>query len=116
MPIYEFECRSCGRKTSALVLQRARVSEVRCRHCGGADLERLWSRFSAPRSEDARMDALSDPASLGGLDENDPGSVARFMKKMGGELGEDVSGDMEEALDEGLGDEGGGPADDAGEL
>ncbi len=38
-----------------------------------------------------------DPSELGHLDENDPTSVARFMKKMGQEIGEDVC-DMEEAL------------------
>lgn len=38
-----------------------------------------------------------DPSKLGHLDENDPTSVARFMKKMGQEMGEDVS-DIEEAL------------------
>ena len=38
-----------------------------------------------------------DPSKLGHLDENDPASVARFMKKMGQEMGEDVS-DIEDAL------------------
>ena len=38
-----------------------------------------------------------DPSELGHLDENDPTSVARFMKKMGQEMGEDVS-DIEDSL------------------
>ena len=101
MPIYEFECRSCRRKTTALLLSRDRVSEVRCKACGGADLEKLFSRFSSPKSDEARLGALSDPASLSGLDENDPKSVARLMKRMGQEMGEDVSEDMDEALDGG---------------
>lgn len=41
MPIYEFECRTCRKKTSALVMVRERVDEVRCKHCGSADLESL---------------------------------------------------------------------------
>ena len=89
MPIFEYYCRSCRKKTSALVLSRAREAEVRCRHCGGADLEKLWSRFASPKSEDARLESLADPSALGGLDENDPRSVAKFMKKMGQEMGED---------------------------
>jgi putative FmdB family regulatory protein len=114
MPIYEYLCRSCRKKTSAIVLVRARESEVRCEHCGGADLEKLWSRFAAPKSEDARLDALSDPSAMAGLDENDPRSVAKFMKKMGQEMGEDV-GDIEQAMEEetaGGGPEGG--PDDGG--
>ena len=108
MPIYEYLCHSCRKKTSALVMTRARESEVRCKHCGGADLEKLWSRFASPKSEEARLDALSDPSALAGLDENDPKSVAKFMKKMGQEMGEDV-GDLEQAMEEEMG--GGAGAD-----
>ena len=102
------------RKTSALVLVRERVSEVRCKHCGGADLERLWSRFASPKSEEARLESLADPAALGGLDENDPASVARFMKKMGREMGEDVGDDIEQAMEEeaGAGEAPAMPSDD----
>ena len=109
MPIFEYLCRSCRKKSSALVLIRARESEVRCKHCGGADLERLWSRFASPKSEEARLDALSDPSAFAGLDENDPKSVAKFMKKMGQEMGEDV-GDLEQAMEEEMGGGEGGEA------
>ena len=69
-------------------------------------MNRLLSRFSAPKSEEARLESLADTANLGGLDESAPQSVARLMKKMGQELGEDVS-DVEAMLDEpGGGDEG----------
>jgi putative FmdB family regulatory protein len=108
MPIYEFECRACGRKTSALVMVRARVAEVRCKHCGGAELERLWSRFAAPKSEEARMESLADPSSLAGLDESDPASLARFMKKMGREMGEDLGGDVDQVVEEAMAEEAGG--------
>jgi putative FmdB family regulatory protein len=113
MPIFEYRCRSCRKKTSALVLVRAREAEVRCTHCGGADLEKLWSRFASPKSEDARLDALSDPSALSGLDENDPRSVAKFMKKMGQEMGEDV-GDLEQAMEEEMAGGGGMGGDDDG--
>lgn len=100
MPIYEYTCRACHKKTSALVLNRARESEVRCKHCGSADLERLWSRFASPKSEEARLESMADPSALSGLDENDPRSVAKFMKKMGQEMGEDFDGDIEQAMEE----------------
>lgn len=111
MPIYEFRCRRCRKKTTALVLVRAKVDEVRCASCGSGDLERLWSRFATVKSEDARLDALADPASLGGLDENDPRAMARFMKRMSQEMGEDLGDDFEAALDE---DMAGGPEGDDG--
>src|SRR5512134_208412 len=83
MPIYEFECLDCHRKTTALVMVRARIDEVRCKKCGSANLEKLFSRFAMPKSEEARLESLADPSAMGGIDENDPASVARFMKKMG---------------------------------
>jgi len=58
------------------------------------------SRFAAPKSEEARLESLADPSSFGDVDENDPRSMARFMKKMGREMGEDVGEDLDEALEE----------------
>jgi putative FmdB family regulatory protein len=119
MPIYEFECLECHRKTTALVMVRERIGEVRCKKCGSGNLERLWSRFAAPKSEDARLESLADPSAMGDIDENDPKSVARFMKKMGHEMGEDFGEDIDQAIEEdmagGEGEgEGGGAADGEG--
>ncbi len=102
MPIYEFGCRTCRKKTTALVLVRVRIGEVRCTHCGGADLVKLVSRFAMPKSDETRLDALADPSSFAGVDENDPKSVAQLMKKMGRELGEDLGDDFDQALEQEL--------------
>ena len=99
MPIYEFGCRSCRRKTTTLVMVRARIGEVLCAHCGAADLVRLVSRFAMPKSDEARLDALADPSRFGGFDENDPKSVTEFMKKVGREMGEDLGDDVDQALE-----------------
>jgi hypothetical protein len=64
---------------------------------------RLISRVRVLRSEESRLESLSDPSKWGGLDENDPGSVARWMKKMGREMGEDVSdAEIDEMVDEAM--------------
>ena len=44
------------------------------------------------------MEALADPSSLAGVDEHDPQSVARWMKKMGREMGEDLGEGLEEEI------------------
>jgi len=114
MPIYEFECKTCGKKSGYLVMSRERVDEVRCKKCGSAELERLWSRFSSPKSEEARLESLADPSAMSGIDENDPQSVARYMKKMGKEMGEDLGEDFDQALEEGMADGGlGAPGEGA---
>jgi putative FmdB family regulatory protein len=119
MPIYEFECRDCHRKTTALVLSRDRIAEVRCKRCGGANLEKLVSRFATPKSEDARIDSLADPSAMGGVDENDPKSMARWMKRMGREMGEDFGEDLDQAMEEemaGGGDKEPGGDEGSGDL
>ncbi len=45
------------------------------------------------------MESLADPNALAGLDENDPDSMARFMKQMGDEMGEEMGDGMAEALE-----------------
>ncbi len=99
MPIYEYSCLKCKRKMSFLVLSPASF-QPRCKYCQGTDLEQLFSRFSSPKSEDQRLESLADPSNLGGLDENDPASVARWMKKMGKEMGEDVGEDFDQIAEE----------------
>ncbi len=102
MPIYEYDCSDCRRRVSVLVRTIATASDARCPRCGGAGLTRLMSRFATVKSEDARLESLADSSSYGDLDENDPGSVARFMKKMGKEFGDDLGDDFESAVDEAM--------------
>ena len=74
------------------------------------------SRFATIRSEEDRLDALADPSSLGDLNEDDPKSVARWMKKMGSEMGEDMGDDVEAALEAETGGDLGAGSEAAGEA
>jgi hypothetical protein len=64
------------------------------------------SRFATMKSEEDRLESLADPGKFGDLDENDPRSVARFMKKMGREMGEDFGDDFDQAVEETIQEEG----------
>lgn len=118
MPIYEYECEKCHRRSSILTLRVSEKVDAKCEHCGATRMRRLMSRFAMPRSEEARMDAIADPSALGDLDENDPKSLARAMRKMGREMGDEFAGpEFEEAVNEiesngDIGDGGGGDTDD----
>ncbi len=65
------------------------------------------------------MDDLADPSKFGDVDENDPKSVARWARKMGSELGEDLGPEFDEMVErmeagempDDLGDGGGGGDD-----
>src|ERR1700675_3301549 len=113
MPIYEYRCEKCRRISSVLTTRVTEKVAAVCAHCGGKKMSRLMSRFAMPRSEESRMESLADPSRMGDIDENDPKSVARMMKRMGKEMGDDFSGpEFDEAVEEiessgDLGDESG---------
>lgn len=94
MPIYEYRCEDCDRVQSFLVRKPSEFTP-RCKKCGGDRMERLISRVAVVESEETKLERLADPSAWGDVDENDPASVAKFVKKMGGALGEDV-GDVDE--------------------
>jgi len=100
MPIYEYRCSECGRRSSFLILNLKDPFSGVCSHCGSLKLERIMSRFATVRSEEDRMESLADPSKWGDIDENDPKSVARFVKKMGKEMGEDLGEDIDQMADE----------------
>ncbi len=98
MPIYEFRCNRCRRRTS--VFSRSISSPVAavCEHCGSDDLSRLISRVAVLHSEDDIFSGL-DESSLSDIDENDPRSVARWVRRMSRERGETMDADMEGDLE-----------------
>ena len=110
MPLFEYHCLDCKKRSTVLVLNLANQGPTVCSHCTSARVERILSRFASPKSEAARLEALADPSSLAGLDENDPQSMARFMETMGEEMGEDLSDDVSAAMES---DETGGMESDS---
>ena len=102
MPIYEYECADCRRRVSLLIRSLSSGAAPACPRCGSAALTRIMSRFVTVKSEDARLESLAEGGGLGDVDENDPASVARFMKKMGKEFGDDLGEDFESAVDEAM--------------
>jgi len=116
VPIYEYHCQDCRRRVSILVRSISNPGKPVCPRCGGTHLERLMSRFARVRSEDARLDSLADPSKFGDLDENDPKSVARWAKKMGGELGDDLGEDFDQMMEEAVEEEASGkPKEESGD-
>ena len=62
-------------------------------------MEKLVSRFATVRSEENRLERLADPSSMGDIDEDDPKSVARWMRKMSSGMGEDLGPEFGEVCD-----------------
>jgi hypothetical protein len=54
---------------------------------------------SVVRSEESRLDDMTDPSMLGDFDENDPKSMARWMRRMSAETGEEMPEEFDEVID-----------------
>ncbi len=120
MPIYEYRCLHCRGRFSLLLLRYDQEAEPRCPRCQGTRVQRLISRFAAPRPEEEHLEALADPAVLSDLDENDPRSIARWARRMRRALGDELDDEFDEMMDEiesgrwekEAGPEGAGPPDE----
>ena len=105
MPIYEYQCNGCGKISEFLLIKTDQTFIPQCKRCKSKKMTRVLSRVRVIRSEESRMESLADPSKWGGLDENDPKSMSKWMKRMGKEMGEDMGEDVDQMVDEAMEEE-----------
>ena len=110
MPIYEYRCAACRRRSSLFVRSATSAVAPKCEHCGSAKVTRLLSRFAVHRGGGGDLD---DMGGLDDVDENDPKSVARWARRMKDEMGEDMGPEFDDMI--GRIEAGGDPDDVMGE-
>lgn len=97
MPNYAYACRECGEnfkvRLSYAEYDRARVQ---CPRCDSRDVVRRLGRVRFARSMQAGLDALADPQTLAGM-EDDPRAMGRMMRQMGKEFGDELGQGAERA-------------------
>jgi putative FmdB family regulatory protein len=98
VPIYEYGCRDCRKRSSVFVRSITSTVSPRCEHCGGQKLRRLISRVAVGRSSGSMEDF--DEGMLADVDESDPRSMAKFARKMRDQMGEDLGPDFDEAIEQ----------------
>src|SRR3972149_4241715 len=98
MPIYEFRCQRCRRRSSVFTRSIGGAVEAVCSHCGSREMSRLISKVAVLRSGDDAFAGL-DESSLGDLEENAPGSMARGLRQMSRQAGEPLDAEMESQLE-----------------
>ncbi len=102
MPIYEFRCQDCRRISDFLLLSLQEEFTPVCKRCGSANMKRILSRVNVRLSEETRLERLADLSLWSDLDENDPRSMAKMLKKLGPELGEDFPGEVDQMIEEAM--------------
>ena len=94
MPIYEYRCLACKRRTAIFVRTVNSPVRAECEHCGSTKMTRLMSKFAVQRA----TVNLDDPSAMDDLDENDPQAVARWARQMKDEAGEDLGPEFDDMI------------------
>ena len=100
MPTYDYVCLNCHQRFDIFLTYSEYGSKpVHCSHCGSADVKRRVPRVRVAKSEESRMEGMTDDFSgFEGL-ENDPQAMGRMMRKMGTEMGEDLPPEFDDVVD-----------------
>jgi len=98
MPIYQYRCLNCKKRFEVFFSYKEYGEKnVHCPHCTSDLVQRRIGRIRVAKSEESRLDALTDPSGLEGL-ENDPRALGKMMRKMGNEMGEEVGPEFDEVV------------------
>ena len=105
MPIFEYRCEACGKISEFLLIKTDEVFIPQCKRCKSKKMSRVLSKVRVIRSEESRMESLADPSKWGDLDEKDPRSMAKMMRRLGKEFGEELGEDADRMVDEAMDEE-----------
>ena len=99
MPIYEYRCKTCGRKSTRFLRSISQTIDPTCAHCGSAELSRLPSAFAVHHSLNAEPN-LPSFETMSDFDDNDPASVSQWVKGMRRDMGSDFGHDFDQIMEE----------------
>ena len=100
MPAYDFICMNCQQRFDVFMSYSEYGSKpVACTHCGSKNVRRRMTKVRIAKSEESRMENMTDDLSgLEGLEE-DPKAMGHMMRKMGREMGEDLPPEFDDVVD-----------------
>jgi putative FmdB family regulatory protein len=100
MPTYDFICNACEKRFDVFMsFNEYGKKPVTCAHCGSDKVRRRMTRVRIAKSEESRMDSMTDDLSgMEGL-EDDPKALGKMMRKMGREMGEDLPPEFDDVAD-----------------
>ena len=100
MPTYDFICNACEKRFDVfMTFAEYGKKAVHCTYCQSENVRRRMTKVRIAKSDESRMESAADDFS--GMDgiEDDPKALARMMRKMGGEMGEDLPSEFNEVVD-----------------
>jgi putative FmdB family regulatory protein len=100
MPTYDFICNNCEKRFDIfMTFSEYGKKLVHCTHCESDNVRRRMTKVRIARSEESRVESVAnDFSGFEGLEE-DPKALGRMMRKMGGEMGEDLPPEFDDVVD-----------------
>ena len=100
MPTYDFICNNCEKHFEVfMTFNEYGKKAVHCIHCESNNVRRRMTKVRIAKSDDSRMESAADDFSgMEGI-EDDPKALARMMRKMGGEMGEELPAEFNDVVD-----------------
>jgi putative FmdB family regulatory protein len=100
MPTYDYVCLTCQKRFDVFMsYNEYGTRAVHCSHCGSDQVKRRVPRVRIARSDESRMESMTDDFSgFEGL-EDDPQAMGRMMRQMGKEMGEDLPPEFDDVVD-----------------
>lgn len=99
MPIYEFMCQNCRKKSSFLVRNPLDPFSPKCPICGGSNLSRTISCFAYHKSMKTIWEESGEPT-MHPSDEyyKRPENIGRWVEKKFQEMGEEIPSQVQETI------------------
>ncbi|HET7144556.1 MAG TPA: zinc ribbon domain-containing protein [Anaerolineales bacterium] len=99
MPTYDFFCNNCEKRFDVfMTFNEYGKKAVRCAHCESENVRRRMTKVRIAKSDENRMESMANGfPSLEGI-EDDPKALGQMMRKMGGEMGEELPEEFNEVV------------------
>jgi putative FmdB family regulatory protein len=98
MPVYEFRCRSCQKKSSFFVRSVSESPSPVCPVCGSRELSRLISSFAYHKSLATIHEESGEPDSPGADYYKDPRNIGRWTEKKFDEMGMEMPSQVQDMI------------------
>lgn len=99
MPIYEYFCPACGKKSSFLVRSHTASFQAKCSHCGSTELKRILSTFAYHRSPGSIHEESGEPERLGIDYYKDPRNIGRWVEKKFKDMGMELPSQLRQKIE-----------------
>lgn len=99
MPVYEFFCPTCHKKSSFLVRTASSSFEPKCSICGSADVARIISTFAYHKSLQTIHEESGEPGKFSSPDYyKDPRNIGRWAEKKFQDMGMEMPSEIQQKI------------------